>query len=574
MLPNGFHTRGFTCAAILATCLGLAVPALAIDATLRRCDAGGFPSIFLNVNVTAEIDGVPGQSIVPALPASSFRCTEDGEPQNDEFEVVPPSESGGVRGADVIFLLDGSGSMADKIEAVKNNIAEFVKMLDEQGLNVGLGLVRFGAGDGAPFVFNTGSLVEDPDRFKGFIDQIGADGSYEPGFAALREAIAEFTFFPGTQKIFILISDEDSDGTPSGDHAGDAEKAETIRLLQENQVRVFTAVDCSFGFSRSDYCDESSVTAATGGMQFAVTDPLTDIIPVIAAEIADTYVLSYRSTNPAVDGKERLVRCTATLDGQEDAVECTYTPKSAPEIDLTLETKGLTARRLDRGERPTIAAIVTDAAEPLVQSVTLFYRTTGSATYATLPMTLTGNDVYQAQLPPVSPPGVDFFVRATDGDESTSLPSVAPGDEPIQIAVAPNSAPFISHDPRAGRSARPNQSVRITSFVQDTTASIGRVELRWRNEGDLFYEKLDMARVTSAPGGAASTQANDQTEGTFAVDIPAAQVTGPIEYYIRATDDQGVTSTFGTPDEPCPNCQILRGLIAIPRPDTGRIPTR
>lgn len=580
MFPTGFHTRGLGCAAILATCLGMAVPALAIDATLRRCDARNFPSIFLNLAVTTEIDGVPGQAIEPPLQTGNFRCTEDGEPQTDGFAAVRPGDSGGIRGADVIFLVDASTSMTDEIAAVRSNIEHFVDMLVDQKLEAGLGLVRFGGGDGAPFVFNSGSLLsgslmKDRDRFKGFLDQLGPipGTGYEPGFGALREAISEFSFQTGTQKIFILITDEDSDGPAADVHADAAEKAETVRLLQDNQVRVFTAVNCNQDFSASDYCDATSVTAATKGIQFAVTDPFTEVLDVIAAEVGDTYVLSYRSSNPAVDGKERLVRCTATLAGQEDSVECTYTPKSAPEIDLTLETKGLTARRLDRGAQPKIAAIVTDKAEPLVQSVTLFYRTTGSVTYASLPMVLTSNDVYEAKLPPVAPPGVDFYVRATDGDEFTSLPSLSPGDEPFQIAVAPNSAPFIGHDPRAGRRSRPGENVTITSLVRDTTNSIGSVELRWRNEGDLFFKRLPMTRVAPASRSAAS-QASADTEGTFTAVIPGAEVTGPVEYYIRATDDQGVTSTFGTPDEPCPDCQVFRGLIAIPRPDTRPLPNQ
>jgi hypothetical protein len=85
-----------------------------------------------------------------------------------------------------------------------------------------------------------------------------------------------------------------------------------------------------------------------------------------------------------------------------------------------------------------------------------------------------------------------------------------------------------------------------------------------------------MTRISSASstndGGAARTQQEDETEGTFVAVIPADRVTGPVEYYIRATDDQGVTATFGTADDPCPNCQVVRGLIAIRQPGARPLP--
>lgn len=163
--------------------------------------------------------------------------------------------------------------------------------------------------------------------------------------------------------------------------------------------------------------------------------------------------------------------------------------------------------------------------------------------------------------------------RGVTGEASSSTSGARTLVEPFQIAVAPNSAPFIGHDPRAGRRSRPDENVTITSLVRDTTNSIGSVELRWRNEGDLFFKRLPMTRIAPA-GRSAATQASADTEGTFTAVIPGAEVTGPVEYYIRATDDQGVTSTFGTPDEPCPDCQVFRGLIAIPRPDTRPLPNQ
>ena len=61
-----------------------------------------------------------------------------------------------------------------------------------------------------------------------------------------------------------------------------------------------------------------------------------------------------------------------------------------------------------------VTAMVTDNIG--VQSVRLFYRTTGAGTYSQLAMTVSG-DVYTATIPAnqVAAPGGDYYMEATDG---------------------------------------------------------------------------------------------------------------------------------------------------------------
>ena len=60
-----------------------------------------------------------------------------------------------------------------------------------------------------------------------------------------------------------------------------------------------------------------------------------------------------------------------------------------------------------------------------IEDVILFYRTTGSTDYqaATMIAAPSGGDRYEAELDPVTPPGIDFYVTATDGNSLASLPS-------------------------------------------------------------------------------------------------------------------------------------------------------
>jgi hypothetical protein len=502
--------------------------ATGLSATLESCTSQNFPFVFLGMRV--EENGLPAASLAPG----AFRCTENGVAQTDSFEVTPPQSGGGVRLADIVFLIDASGSMDEEIAAVRNNAAGFAAALAASGIDYRLGLVQFGNGTGSnPGLFDNGNLTADVDRFRNLVATLRADGGYEPGMLALRQAIQGFNFRPGAQKVFILITDEDSDAENGDNSATASEQQQTIALLTANDAVVHAAVNCLGGDSETHYCGSGSVRAATGGLLFGVTDPLTMILATIAERTASTYILRYRSSNPAFDGTSRSVVCTVD-DGRSTAsVGCTYTPGAAPRIELTPETLTLLATPQTAGARPAIRVSVTDAVAPFVQGVTLLWRQTGSAAYTSLEMPAQGGNLYQVALPPLSAPGVDFFVRATDGQLTSSLPSVDAGQEPFQIAVLPNVAPQITHTPVT--TAPREQDIPITAQVVDTTNRIVSVELLWRRAGELSYRRVAMSAAGST---------------SYRATIPAIGVVADIEYYLRATDDFGVASTAATADRP------------------------
>ncbi len=51
--------------------------------------------------------------------------------------------SGGTNKADIIFVLDVTGSMTNEINGVKENIVEFADSLSAQGIDFRLGMVTF-----------------------------------------------------------------------------------------------------------------------------------------------------------------------------------------------------------------------------------------------------------------------------------------------------------------------------------------------------------------------------------------------------------------------------------------------
>jgi hypothetical protein len=490
-----------------------------LDMSLVSLDSRNFPFLYLTVRVTE--DGIP----IGDLTAANFSATEDGRPQTDMFHVTPPQGGGGVRMADIVFLIDTSGSMGTEIAAVRNNVTAFANALAASEIDYRLGLVRFGNGSGAnPGIVGSG-LTDNVTTFKSWVSTLNASGGTEPGFAAIRLAIQNYNFRPGAQKVFILITDEDSD---------DRNLAATVSLILANDVTVHTAVDSSFGTTYADYIGPNSVRGVSGGLTFSVTAPLGGILDTIGGHVANTYIVRYRTDNPVMDGVERYVVCTVTKDSSSDSVGASYIPGGAPVIERTAATLALHSQSLVQGSSPTISVTATDAAEPFVQSVTLYVRTTGSASgYTATGMAHQGGDLYSVQVPGgyVQSPGLDYYIRATDGQVTSSDPSADPDIHPYQISVLPNESPVIEHIPPAWWVA--GHDCELTVRAQDNTYHVGEICVYYRTKGELLYQ---------AVGRSYAAGTTDVTD-TFVCD-GSKFVEPAAEYYIEVTDDLGVSRVW------------------------------
>gem|GEM_PF-6882561 len=513
-----------------------------IDLALVSCYSQKFPFIYLTIR--ASSNGQP----VSDLTKDDFSVTEDGRLQTDMFDVVPPQEGGGVRMADIVFLIDNSGSMSYEINAVKNNCEAFAEALVASDIDYRLGLVQFGqsANGGNPRIIG-GGLTGSVSEFKSWVATMPADGSYEPGFAAIRLAIQSYSFRPGSQKVFILITDEDSDCR---------DKQTTIDMILANDVTVHVAALCSSGTSQADYCGPGSVRDVSGGLLFPVTGDYRSILDTIGEALANTYIVRYRTDNPALDGTVRTVVCTAQKGTASDFVQCTYIAGGAPHIQRTEETLALHNQSLVANSSPTISVLVTDAAEPFVQSVTLFVRTAGSGkAYGQIAMLPQGNDIYSADVPGsyVQSPGVDYYIKATDGQATSWDPSTDPDRNPYKLAVLPNDAPVIVHAPPG--CWQPGNDVSLTVSASDSTYSITRFDACYRRQGDLLWQS--MSRVYDST----------TTSINLVVQLPAATwSTTALEYYIKVTDDLGVYRLWpeGGADAPFVLTSCDTGILLIP----------
>jgi len=498
-----------------------------LEATLVSLNPQKFPFIYVDVAVVS--DGVG----ISTLSQSNFQVSEDGILQTDYFAVTPP-EGGGVVGkvVDIVFLMDNSGSMLDEQSAVRNHITDFVNDLDDSEINFTLGLCRFGAyqNSGYPIIEDSGVLTCDVEYFK---DNVWArnsvNGGFEPGWDALYEAATGFSFRPGAHKVFILITDE----TP-GDNSnvGTYTQEQAISTLQANSITMFALLDLSDAHAVSDY---GVIAEQTAGAYYDILDPFDEILNYISSQVANTYRIRYRSSNPTYDGIERDVQVIVSYQGEQATCKGSYTPGSAPTIQRTQETLDLHNQSWAAGTEFTIKADITDNVAPYVQSATLYYRKTADPSYSTVSMT-SHSDEYWGTIPgsAVGTPGLDYYISATDGQSTVTDPSTDPRNYPYQIAVLPNKAPQITHTPVT--TSAPGTAIRITAEITDTTNALREAKLFYRRTGQILYQEATMANTS---GDNYSTQ------------IPASYVTTDgVDYYIYAEDDLQVGNHEGTLDSP------------------------
>lgn len=113
--------------------------------------------------------------------------------------------------ADVLWVVDTSGSMGDDINEVKNRITQFDNAMTANGIDARYGLVRFGG---------TETLIQDITDFTTFtaagspFQTLTANGGgTERGSNAAYVGLTQATFRANTVKNIILITDEDDDSS-------------------------------------------------------------------------------------------------------------------------------------------------------------------------------------------------------------------------------------------------------------------------------------------------------------------------------------------------------------------------
>lgn len=478
-------------------------------------DAGRFPLINLGLDCSGT----------PLLNEQEVSIFEDDRKQNI-FDFIAPSGGSG-RIADIVFVHDDSGSLGDEAAQVKANIQKFLGDLAAQNIDFRVSLVPYG-GDGISSSFSppqgkilhNGILHDNATDFINDVNGMRFDGSTERAFAAMKLAVTKTVWRTTTHKILILVTDE-----PDDYQIGDPSESELIQLLKDQNVTMY-------GLTAGDY-EFTRIATATGGQNFNITDPFSSILNDIGQQVSSRYLIQYVTDNPALDGKNRVVKLNSRLC---DATG-NYTPNYQINIDLMPDTINVMDQEQSTNVPVTIRVKIPSQGSIAQIIATLFYLNNTLGMYQNLPMTHIGNDIYEAIIPASSiiGPFIYFYISVTDGTMTRTFPSLDPNHNPFSITVLPNKRPVITHTPVT--SATIGQPIDIHAQVTDDSNKISVIRLYYRKKGQLVYQFVEIKP--------------DNTAESFSATIPDSFVTqNGVEYYLYAKDDLGAITTVGMLDSP------------------------
>ncbi|MEM6646942.1 MAG: vWA domain-containing protein [Bacteroidota bacterium] len=182
---------------------------------------------------------------------------------------VENDTTGGLNQADIVFVLDVTGSMSDEIEGVRANIVEFADSLALRGTDYRLGMVTF-----RDAVSQVLDFTNDAEQFKAIVGDQRATGGgdrAENSLDALERA-AQFPFRPSAQRVLIWITDADYYASTTDTRTQHTAESVVGTLLREGITLH------SIGNTRFQTAFYDPVFLPTGGLFFDIDGNFRDIL--------------------------------------------------------------------------------------------------------------------------------------------------------------------------------------------------------------------------------------------------------------------------------------------------------
>ncbi|HEX4209967.1 MAG TPA: FHA domain-containing protein [Candidatus Binataceae bacterium] len=249
------------------------------------------------------------------------------------------------RPVDIVFVLDITESMQPYIDAVKQNIINFVNDLAANNRDYRLGLVTFedyvvsAAADCNCEYHN--QMTSNVNQFIGWVGSLHAGGGGdipEDQLDALDYA-AKFPFRPQAQGIVIIVTDapphHDGDGSENTQHdqafwdhhqrgveVTNLTGAKVAATMQRNGLTLYAVAPPPF--IAPEYAE---VVDATHGRLFNIVseeDRFPELVREIGHSIATEYSLSYRTPQPIEDGTKRDIQLRVNYNGESGVADTSY----------------------------------------------------------------------------------------------------------------------------------------------------------------------------------------------------------------------------------------------------------
>lgn len=199
--------------------------------------------------------------------------------------------SGGPALADVVFVLDISGSMGDNINQVRSYIGEFADSLAKRGYDYKMGIVTF-----STTVDSVWDLTEDIEFLKRKLGAINLWGGVEDSPSALFTA-SNLSFRPGSKRTIIWVTDEEYPETKYT-------KLQVVDQMLRNEITVHGVGP---DFLQTEWFNP--ILIPTGGKFYNIIGNFRDILmDVSRMEAQDKYHISYQSKLQTGEQKELTMK--------------------------------------------------------------------------------------------------------------------------------------------------------------------------------------------------------------------------------------------------------------------------
>lgn len=197
--------------------------------------------------------------------------------------------------ADIIILMDCSGSMSSSINAVRTNVENFVRSVSSRGIDARIGCILYGDD-----ILNTLEPTTSVKEFEQFFTQAHATEPDEVSSEAIYRA-ANMNFRPNAQRVVILITD-DCSLQQNADHTEES----LTKDLWKAGAQLYSVVNTAKH-------NAGIVTRLTLGRDYDISQPFTEILDNISGDITTTYEIVY-GQKPIEKPKVFVIRGTVTDD--------------------------------------------------------------------------------------------------------------------------------------------------------------------------------------------------------------------------------------------------------------------
>ncbi len=190
------------------------------------------------------------------------------------------------KGADIVWVLDNSGSMSDDQMSIANNINTFANQLANSQVAYNLGFLYYEGYSNNQYTFNNGSkFTTNPSEFSQALIAVSqyTSGGTETTMSAVQSALSYP--FTGAAKYIIVVTDEQGDDNTLYNS--------TLSAANAENARVYSIWD--FSLAPYSYIDE--LVAGTDGIQIPLSGDWSTSLETLATDI-----ISHTGSNATIQG--------------------------------------------------------------------------------------------------------------------------------------------------------------------------------------------------------------------------------------------------------------------------------